>query len=152
GGNSDIFEMLEPVVSWLLRKQLLKDRNQFDLVLEPAVVCHVPRIFRKIWATKHLAAPRKLRVISYDQHDLAIRARERAGRSAAAPPIPAARGRFAVDQIPLRVVRQRRDHRIEEAYVNMLTDAARRFLMIQRCKNADRGIHASHHIDDARAD
>src|SRR5204862_6837337 len=73
-------------------------------------------------------------------------------RHAAVAPGAASWRRLAVDEIDLRVMRQRGDHGIQQADVDMLPRAAVGLAMIKCRENADRGVHAGDVVDDAGPD
>ncbi len=110
------------------------------------------RVGREIRTAQHGAGSRELRIVADHQHQFAIGAAKCARRHAAIAPGAAPRRGCAVDEVDLRVVRQRGDHGVEQADVDMLTGAAIGLAMIEGGEDADRSIHAGHVVDDAGAD
>src|SRR6185369_764524 len=109
-------------------------------------------IGREFGATQHRAGALELAVIADHQHQFAVGAAEHAGRHAAIAPGAAPGRGLAVDEVDLQPMRQRGDHGVEQADVDMLPLAAIGLAMKERRENADRRVHAGHVVDNGRTD
>jgi len=144
----DYYYSLNKKVKRLALKSALSDKILSDAV----IVLDEFWIGREFRPTEHGAGARELAVIADHQHQFAIGATEHAGGHAAISPGAAPRRRLAIDEIDLGPMRQRGDHGIEQADIDVLALPAIGLAMKQGRENADRGIHTGHVIDDGGTD
>ena len=136
--HAGFLQLLEPMDHGLLREKPREQRHDLLAMNDAVVVPDEFGIGREPLAAQHRAGSRELRVVADHQHQLAIGAAEHAGRHAAIAPGAAPRRRLAVDQIDLRKMRQRGDHGVEQADVDMLPLSAIDLAVIERGQDADR--------------
>jgi hypothetical protein len=137
-GDAGLFQLFQPVGHGLLQEEAGEDRHDFLAVDDAVVVLEEARIGRQLGGAEHAAGALELAVIADHQHQLAVGAAEHAGRHAAIAPGAAPRRGLAVDKEDLRVVRQRGDHGVEQADVDVLPLPAIGLAVIERGQNADR--------------
>ena len=137
-GHAGFLQLFQPIGHRLFQEKSRKDRHDLLAMDDAVVVPDEFRIGRQLRPAQHRAGSRELRVVADHQHQLAIGAAEYAGRHAAIAPGAAPRRRLAVDEIDLRKMRQRGDHGVEQADVDMLPLPAIDLAVIERGENADR--------------